>query len=381
MRMWTASVVAGVLALGQTGHMGALGAPAPEQASIELRASASVKADAPVLLEHVATLQGAEAARLARVQVLSAQQVASGTAGALVIDRARLRTMLESAGVNWARVTLRGQQTSVLVEATGEADADVAPETLPVATAEAAPAQPAPVAAVPAPASTSETAAPGAGTLRALLIDELSRHLQAAREDLRVSTDAQDAPILDKPASGPGGAWLVRMEVLGVGITGRAPVRVEAYEGDRLVLERTFQTVVRQRAGLATAAGTLPKDAVLSEADIRTEERWLPPGQAREASAERLIGQALRRRIDSGKPIGAQDVASPIVARRGQDLWVHCLSGPLVIKTKAKAMSDARDGELVRVQMEGSSKTLTARMSGPGKAVMNIDADDSGSMP
>jgi flagella basal body P-ring formation protein FlgA len=147
------------------------------------------------------------------------------------------------------------------------------------------------------------------------------------------------------------------------------------------VLERTFQTVVRQRAGLATAAGTLPKDAVLSEADIRTEERWLPPGQAREASAERLIGQALRRRIDSGKPIGAQDVASPIVARRGQDLWVHCLSGPLVIKTKAKAMSDARDGELVRVQMEGSSKTLTARMSGPGKAVMNIDADDSGSMP
>jgi flagella basal body P-ring formation protein FlgA len=52
---------------------------------------------------------------------------------------------------------------------------------------------------------------------------------------------------------------------------------------------------------------------------------------------------------------------------------VHVLSGSVTVRAKARAMSNARDGELVQLKLEGSDRPLTARMSGRGRAVMVVD--------
>jgi flagella basal body P-ring formation protein FlgA len=61
------------------------------------------------------------------------------------------------------------------------------------------------------------------------------------------------------------------------------------------------------------------------------------------------------------------------VVRRGELVTVHCVSGGIVVKAKARARAEARQDEVIELQMDGSKKTFRARIVGPGRAVVNLD--------
>lgn len=131
---------------------------------------------------------------------------------------------------------------------------------------------------------------------------------------------------------------------------------------------------------------------MVTSTDIRFDPRTLnitESARTANVSPEALINGVLRRRIDQGKPIFLADIAqahtssgrssaanlrAPMIIKRGDDVTLCCLAGAVELKSKAKALSSARDGEVVQLQVEGSKKTISARVSGPGYAVMSLNA-------
>ena len=56
---------------------------------------------------------------------------------------------------------------------------------------------------------------------------------------------------------------------------------------------------------------------------------------------------------------------------RGQDVSVRTVHGSVVVSTTARARGDARMGELIELESkDGSRRRFTARVAGPGRAVM-----------
>ena len=91
------------------------------------------------------------------------------------------------------------------------------------------------------------------------------------------------------------------------------------------------------------------------------------------------IGQIAARMINAGATLVAADVTTPVVCKRGEIVWVHVLSGLVTMRAKCRAQGQAKDGELVQLKMDGSDQVFTARMSGPGRAVLIADGVDDAS--
>lgn len=329
------------------------------QVSVQVRPSVSVNADSAVTLGDVAIVTGDDAAGLNNLVLVPADRTKLGTPGSTLtikIDRANIKAALEKAGVNWGKTTLTGGSSTVTVSARGETEA-------------------------PIQANTPMVPIDDAGTLRSLIARQIAASNDVLRDDLRIRFDQlspADVEWVNQPVNA---AWHYEIRTLGSSPTGKTPVRIEAYQRDTQMLARTITIEALIRRDTPVAAGPLVRDQLLTEADISVESKWVPIGSGRPAQLGDLIGSAVKRRIESGRPITPSDVQAPLVVKRGDEVWVHCISGGMVIKTKARSLGSARNGEMVSLQVDGSKKTFSARMNGRGRAVMNLDgvADESAS--
>jgi flagella basal body P-ring formation protein FlgA len=348
------------------------GATATAQTTIELHENATVPAGSAVRLDQVAALAGPDAAGLGGVIVLTAEAGRSSATLARESVKAAINTGRPS--VSWARTVLRGGDVQITFAAKPAEQPAPSLATTPV---------PPPAAPEPAPAA-APAAAPiqrGTRTLR----DELARTLADTAgvepATLTLRTDnlaAPDQQLLGQPISP---SWKVRIQVLGATPSGRTTVRIDAYDGDRVAAGRTLvvDALVQRDVLVVAAVGGLGREQTIAAPDVRLDSRTVTVSESARLAAvtpEAVIGTVVKRRIEPGKPILPSDVAAPkaaILVKRGDDVAVSCISGGMVIKTKAKALTSARDGETVTLQIEGSKKTFTARMSGPGQAVMSLD--------
>ncbi len=89
------------------------------------------------------------------------------------------------------------------------------------------------------------------------------------------------------------------------------------------------------------------------------------------------VGAKAGARLAAAQVLYSCDVQSPLACKRGDLVVVHCVSGSIVVKMKAKALAGARDGELVQVVAEDSKTPITVRMNGPQRAVLVSSSADS----
>ncbi len=334
--------------------------PAVAQNAIVMYTTIAVPPGKPVALEDLATVTGPDAQRLGGITILSPQDVPQGTAGAIVVPRAKIKTLLEAAGINWAKATLNGGTTSVLVQAPAE-DPD---------------AQTPPATSTPLPdPNPTPTPQPAVLTLRAIILDRIATTNAVQPADVRLRFDGTPADLafLDEPIPS---TWSLDVTPLGTGLTGRTPVRIEAYASDRVALRKTVQAIALVRVEQPLAAGPLARGQVLAQGDVTVQERWLPPGQARVPTVQELVGVQVKKRLEPGRPITSGDVETPVVINRGDDVVVQAISGGLVIKTKAKALTQARQGERVTLQLAGSKNPFVARAAGRGSAVLSAESSE-----
>ncbi len=337
------------------------------QTAVVVRAAADIQPGRAVLLREIATLSGDEAARLGEVEVLSGG--AAGRArgawggGGRVIDLAAVRSALDAAGVNWGRVALSGSACRL-----GGADE-------PAAKATRAARKPGVVFEV-----ADEIAA---GTVKRAIALRLADLYGVEPGGLRmaVSSNAdEDAALLAMSLEAAGGGAVRRVEATPgtSGVSGRVAVRVDVYEGARVIAARTLSVDVLVKRSSTLPTSAVDRDQPMDPGALTTEDRWLSPAADAPLRAEEIVGQNARRRLEPGRPITRDDVRPPLVVSRGDVVWVHVLSGSVSVKAKARALEAGRDGEDVLMQIDGSKRTFKARMSGRGTAVMHCSGGQDG---
>lgn len=324
------------------------------QTSITLKRSAIVEPDSPIRLADVAELEGDDADRLSQIELVPASDVRrAATAGTGIdISLAQVRTTLTAGGARMGLVSLRG--ASCMVRTHDVRDTNPAPSQQTSHRRERTWDGP------PPPEATA--------SVRAVIHARLAAMYRVPVTDLRLRFHERDDELLSAAIGG------LRLD-LQPGASersGRVPITIYLYDGDRIVRTGTVSAEPQIRRSVAVASEAIRRGRTINPEFVRIETRWLAPSPGGPADPEAVIGAEARTNIEPGDILTQQTVVAPLTVRRGDEVWVHVLSGGVNMKVRARAMHDAHDGELIRLRSIGGKREFDARMSGPGVAVMIV---------
>lgn len=109
---------------------------------------------------------------------------------------------------------------------------------------------------------------------------------------------------------------------------------------------------------VVVAATDIPRDKIISLADLTLEARPVTgPDVAAFRTMEEVVGQSAKADLAAGQAISARCVAPQLIVRRNQVVTVEAHAAGLVVTTRAKALTDGREGEMLRCQtLEGKDE-------------------------
>lgn len=112
-------------------------------------------------------------------------------------------------------------------------------------------------------------------------------------------------------------------------------------------------------ARVYTAGRTLPRNHLLTEADIRIDERDVSRSAAGYMSnKDRLIGQRLKQQVIAGRIITPAMLQADFIVRRGQSVTLIAAGGGINIKMSGKALKDGALGQRIRVENSKSGRVV-----------------------
>jgi flagella basal body P-ring formation protein FlgA len=157
----------------------------------------------------------------------------------------------------------------------------------------------------------------------------------------------------------------VPFRIVGQGSDGRFVVVLEPSP------EKT--AAVRVRAGVMdtvlVAGRSLPAGSVLAAGDLKRDVRlsWGPPGPPRDRPVE---GWEVRRPIAAGDEIRWPSVAPAAVIAPGDPVELLWTRGGVRVLLDGVSLGSARQGETLRVRVQGRKQPLTAVAVSPGRAIL-----------
>ncbi len=152
------------------------------------------------------------------------------------------------------------------------------------------------------------------------------------------------------------------------------PISVTLYDGDRMTFNQAMRVRVEIRRPVAVVDRLIERRSQVQANQFHFESQWTSVADAA-ATAAQVEGAEARTTLEPGQVILARHVESPMIVRRGDLVAVRVLSGTIVAKITARALSDARDGERVQFEPINGGPRFHARMNGPGRAVLNSNQD------
>ncbi|CAN5815347.1 hypothetical protein BH11PLA1_BH11PLA1_17200 [soil metagenome] len=326
-----------------------------------------------VRLADVADVTGPDSQRYREAVVVSdARAAALDFVKGFAVGLDDVKAALENlpGGVHWGRVELNGSTCLVRGGGTAKTNSSDGPDERAASSrARATPLQD----AVSRAASDTE-----ATTLRGVIAARIAALYGVGLDHLRFKIAAPtraDEAALD--ATLRLGERAVVQPSAG-GNSARLPLRVDIYDGASLVDSRSYAAEIQILRAVVIASERLERDQPISADSVHTEDRWIIAAGDSGARLEQVIGASPKRQLDAGRLIASGDLQSALVVERGETVWVHCISGGFVVKSKARALSAARDGQMVQLQADGTKKTLLARMSGRGVAVIELSGAGDG---
>jgi flagella basal body P-ring formation protein FlgA len=203
--------------------------------------------------------------------------------------------------------------------------------------------------------------------LNRLVIEYLSR-TSGRRAEWRASfrVDVADvAKVLSAKSplecSGGNSPWTGKQR-LGISFIGdKGPTRLGVYAD----VTATQQVVV--------AIQPIERGHVLTAADVEVQQ-WdnAPIKRGREPveTVEPLIGMEATRSIQVGDPVALDDVRSPLLVKRGEEIAVYARGGGIQVRTLARAREDGARGELIGVESLEEKVPFDAVVTGLREAVV-----------
>lgn len=120
---------------------------------------------------------------------------------------------------------------------------------------------------------------------------------------------------------------------------------------------------VYSRRGLFVLKQAGQKGDLIKEKDIAIRETFMNGRLAGyPASAEDVIGKALRRDVPANTVITDQVLENQVVMRRGDIVTIIAESNKLVVRAKGRTVDQGRIGDAIRVKNIASGKELTAKV-------------------
>lgn len=339
---------------------------------IELRSVVAVQAGEAITLADVAELDGADADGLGGVVLID--RAGSGPR-AIEISIEQVRETLSERGVSVGRLALNGSVCVVRIRPPTSGAAQDEPE------AQDAPAPASSVGSLPSGGEApAPVAASGAETVGAWIESSIATLLEVERSDLRVEFAEGDRAFLE------GATWGRRVVVEAAGrpggglIAARMALVVRIYSGDALAEERRLRVGALVRASVCETVREIPRGAIVSEADVRLVERWIPPGgDPAPGSLESVVGQASRTMLREGVRIRSSDLQQPIVVRRNQRVSVLAIRGGIELQAEAIAMQDGSRGEVIECRLGRDSSPFLATVIGAGRVQLSDRTNSNGS--
>lgn len=321
--------------------------------AVRLRTAASVDPGVPITLGDISSLEGADAEALKGLTILADPATKSAGRAWVIVTVADVKRALEASNARMSALTLGGSGCTVRFgappkPATEKADA-------------------APAAHQPEPVDLA-----GPPTVRKHAAESLAALIGVEPTDLRLLFDSSDADFLDQPRFG---VRVIVQPETSPG-SGRAVLACRILDGDRLLESRAIRADAEARRRAVVVQQLVKrKDEVLASA-LAEQEMWLPASSGRPiASIDEIKGALARTRLEPGAVLRAEHLETPVIVRRNELVSIHALRGGFEVQTRARARADARRGEIIAFRPEGSKKEFTARVEGPGLAVIDLDGD------
>lgn len=319
--------------------------PAPVSASgittVTLRSTVRLAADTPLTLGSIASIEGAQAATLSGMPI-DTHTARAGSWTEIPVES--VRTLIDTSPAHAGSIVVVGQSVSVT---------RVAPRT---------------EASISARVAEPD---PDVVTVRDHLGSWLRSRFRASPESIRVAYPERAAELLTTPTDGR------TVSITEIGFSGKIALRVEIYESDYLVTSDSVRVDVQLLREALVLTRPVRRGSPLRESDVRREQAWIDPTDP-PAPVESAIGQSLVRSLQPGQIVREHHVEAATMIERGQDVSVRTVQGTVVVTTVARARHDARRGELVELETkDGSRRRFTARVAGPGRAVMTDATEQS----
>ena len=318
--------------------------------TVRLRAVVRADAGMPVTLAQLATLEGA-AAELGDLVIIANLEAELAGARSVNIPRERIIESVRSSGRAYrSGIDVVGVSTTVAPRASITVAPPAEPEQETV--------------------ESEEISHYGRATVRGAIEAMLCAELGVTRERARLTFERRDTELLDTSTIGR----QVMVRPTGFGDT--MPVAVTVYEGERIIAMTSLRVEVAVQREVGVAREPIRRGQKLSPGDIAWEMRWVRASMDPASRAEANGGEAIEA-IGPGAIIRERHVRAPITVRRGDSVSVHCVTGTVVIELVAVARQDGRAGEMIELETRGPERrTLRARVSGPGAAVLRAGGRD-----
>ena len=335
-------------------------------ARVEMRGDAVVNG-AEVRLKDVAQWGEADDAAMREAGELVIKRF-KGEGETETIDVRDVKQTLSDAGVNLGLISFSGSM-ACRVRREGGGIVERKHDALPIAAADARAADE--IVAQPV------KAAAASGTLRDVLIQELSAHLGLPVEQLQVRFEAKDEKVTSlREARNQFNIVPQKVRRLGnvswdVTVTSGSTKR-----------KHVLSTHVQAWQTQLVAARPLSVKQVIQGDDV-VEKRVLVDYVSEEAGLSRaqVVGQQAGREIPIGTVITPRVIHSVQLVRVGQLVTVMVENGRVHVKWVAEARENGNFGQMIRVRKPGTREEFTVVVTGPeqtklnGGGVVDVTAD------
>jgi flagella basal body P-ring formation protein FlgA len=194
--------------------------------------------------------------------------------------------------------------------------------------------------------------------------------LKSNKDTTRIEFNQSNQSLLNTPTTGR------IVEITEIGRSEKMSCRIVVYEHEQIILSESIRFDVKTKRRVRIAQALIRRRALIDDSSTTIETRWLSPVTSI-ADPEKSLGQASKNNIDRGTIILDSMVQSPVLIERGETISVKSITGSVSVGMIARAMSDGRLGELIEIESRDRTQRFTARVAGPGKAVIiknpNVD--------
>lgn len=166
---------------------------------------------------------------------------------------------------------------------------------------------------------------------------------------------------------------IARCDVRSKNLRGNTFIAIEFLDSFEKVIRRLEVPVsIRIYQDVPTAVGTLQKNQAIQINDITYKRMDVTYHSDKEIlGIEKIVGKKLKRRLAQGEMITASVLENVILVNRGGKVNIIVQSGTVSIRTSGVALQDAGFGDFIRVQRDGSRKSLQGKVDIDGTVYIN----------